>query len=187
MKKTVFVSGLLGFFVIMVWMILVNGIFGFQSRMTMRPIEGEREVYDTLKEHITEPGRYACNPAPTEEDGYPGGEPAYSVLYGGVGHEAAGRLMLMQLPVYFFTPLLAAWLLSAASVRVRASFPRRVLFVAAIGALAALWSRLLEFGIGSYPVGDALTLTAHDIVLWVLVGAAVAWKTGPGREAGSGA
>lgn len=185
--KKVLVSGLLGFLVMVVWMVLVNGIFGFQSRLAMKKVDGEREVYRVLKEHVAEPGRYAVDPEPTAEGRFPDSEPAYSVLYGGVGHEAAGRLQLMQLPVFVVMPFLAAWLLSAASARVLSRYSRRLLFVAGIGVLLALWRRLLEFGIGSYPAADALTLAAHDLVLWMCIGTAVAWKAGPGRDPGSGA
>jgi hypothetical protein len=177
--KRVIVSGLLGFVVIVVWMVLVNGILGFQSRMTMKRIDGEREVYETLKVHITEPGRYTCNPEPTAEGRYPEGEPAYGILYGGVGHEAAGRDMLLQLPIFIVSPFLAAWLLSAASPHVRSRYGRRVLFVSGIGLLVAVWGRLREFGIASYPARDALVLAAHDLALWILVGVVVSARMGP--------
>lgn len=181
--KRVLISGLLGFVVIIVWMTLVNGLLGFQARMTMKPIEGEREVYETLNAHVTEPGRYTVNPEPSASGGYPPGEPAYGVLYGGVGHEAAGRHMLLQLPVFIVAPVLAAWLLSAASARVRSSWPRRVLFVAGTGLLIAVWGRLREFGIASYPAADAGLLAAHDLAMWIAAGFAIAWRMGPASPA----
>jgi hypothetical protein len=165
----------------MIWMILVNGILGFNSRINMKRIPDERAVYETLKNNITEPGRYVCNPEVTSE-GFPGGEPVYSVLYGGMGHEAAGRNMLIQLPFFFIVPIVAAWMLSSASRETLASAPRKVAFVACIGLLFGVWGHLGNFGIGGYPLENTIALMVHDIVLWALVGLVLAWRIRPGAD-----
>ncbi|MCP4663223.1 MAG: hypothetical protein GY856_48140 [bacterium] len=178
MLKKVVVSGLLGGVVLLVWMFVVNGILGFKSRIDMKPLPDERRVYEVLKGSIVEPGKYICNPEPTPE-GFPGGEPVFSILYGGVGHEFAGSQMLYQLPVFFLAPMLAAWMLSVTSGRIISSYPRKVLFFAMIGLLFALFDDLMDFGIGGYPLKDAFILAVHDIVVWTLIGLVVAWRIRP--------
>jgi len=176
--KKVIVAGVLGGLVMMVWMILVNGILGFNSRINMKRIADERGVYETLKNNISEPGRYLCNPEGTPT-GYPPNEPVFSILYGGMGHEAAGRNMLIQLPFFFIAPIVAAWMLSVTSKRTLASLPRKVAFVACIGLLLGVWGHLGNYGIGGYPLDSTIALMAHDIVLWGLVGLVLAWRLRP--------
>jgi hypothetical protein len=178
MFKQVVVPGLLGGLVLIVWTFVVNGLFGFQARLDMKQVPDERRLYAVLEETVTEPGRYTCNPAVTET-GFPGGEPVFGILYGGVGHEAAGRQALAMLPIAFIGPIIAAALLAAASRRVLASFPRKVLFVGAIGLLFAVMCRLPRHGIGDYPLGDAALYALHDVVLWLVIGLVLAWRIRP--------
>lgn len=182
MTRKVVVSGFFGTVALMVWTMLVNGILGFRSRIDMRQVPDEVRVYELLKETVTEPGRYTCNPPLDEAGAFPGGEPVFGILYGGVGHEAAGRLALKDLVLAFLVPLGGAWLLSFSSRETRASFPRRVGFLAGMGALVALYSDLSDVGIAGYPVGDALLLAAHSVVTWAVIGVAVAWKMKPSGE-----
>ncbi len=182
MFRRVILPGLAGGVVLMVWTVLVNGIFGFNSRIEMKQIPEERVVYEVLKEHVTEPGRYTCNPEVIPERGFPENEPVFSVLYGGVGHEAAGRFMLLSLPIFFIAPIIIAWMLSVTSVRILSSYSKKVLFVAAVGLFLALFIRLSDCGIGGYPVGDALLLALHDIVLWTLIGVVMGRMIRPARE-----
>jgi hypothetical protein len=176
--KRVIVAGLLGGVVIMVWMILVNGILGFNSRINMKRLSDERAVYEILKNNITEPGRYVCNPEGTPT-GYPPDEPVFSILYGGMGHEAAGRNMLIQLPFFFIAPMVAAWMLSATLKKTVESPLRRTAFVACIGLLLGVWGHLGNYGIGGYPLESTIALMVHDIVLWALVGLVLAWRIRP--------
>jgi len=180
--RKVVVAGMLGGLVIMVWMFLVNGLLGFNARINMQRMDNERVVYETLKNNITEPGRYVCNPEVTSE-GFPGGEPVYSVLYGGMGHEAAGRNMLIQLPFFFIAPMVAAWMLSSASSKTLESTPRKIAFVACIGLLLGVWGHLGNYGIGGYPLDSTIALVAHDFLLWTLVGVVLARRIRP--ETGS--
>ncbi|NIM47853.1 MAG: hypothetical protein GTN78_13615 [Gemmatimonadales bacterium] len=172
-------AGVLGGIVLMVWTLLVDGILGFHASIDMRQVAEERVVYETLKQHIVDPGKYAVNPAVTPEGRYPAGEPVFSVLYGGVGHESAGGLMLIGLVVFFLAPLIGAWMLSQASGGVISSYSRKVLFFVAIGLLFALFSDVADFGIGGYPAGDAILLAVRRIVDWTLVGLVVAWRIRP--------
>lgn len=178
MMRRIVVAGLLGGLVMIGWTFVVNGIFGFRVAIDMNRITNERLVYEVLKLNVTEPGRYVFNPAPTET-GFPPGEPVYSVLYGGVGHEAAGALTLMHLPLAFLAPMVGAWMLSLASRRVLSSYPLKLLFFAAIGLLLGMIHDLGDYGIGGYPLSSALILFAHEIALWTAIGLVVAWKMAP--------
>ena len=183
MSKRVASAGILGGVVLIVWTFVVNGILGFQASIDMKRIAAERQVYETLREHIVDPGRYICNPEVTPEGRFPDGEPVFSVLYGGVGHESAGALMVVGLMVFLLAPIIAAWMLSQTSERVVASYPRKVLFFVAIGLLFALFIDLTNFGIGRYPINNAVILAMNHIVVWTLVGLVIAWRFKPERPA----
>ena len=182
MFRRVILPGLVGGLVLIVWTFLVNGIFGFKSNIDMKRIPEERIVYEVLKENVTEPGRYSCNPEVIPEKGFPENEPVFSVIYGGVGHEAAGRLMLTQLPIVFIAPLIVAWMLSVTSRRILSRYMRKVLFVAAVGLFLAVFVRLSDFGIGSYPANDALVLALHDLVLWTVIGIVIGGMVRPANS-----
>jgi hypothetical protein len=179
MRKKVISAGMLGGVVLIAWTFVVNAMLGFQARIDMKQIAGERQVYETLKEHVVDPGRYICNPELTPTGRFPDGEPVFSVLYGGVGHEAAGRLMLVGFVLFFLAPIVGAWMLSQTSERVKSSYPRKVLFFVAIGLLFATFTDLTNLGIGNYPVKDAVILAVTHIVVWTLVGLVVAWRIRP--------
>jgi hypothetical protein len=174
MTKKVMFAGLAGGLTIMVWVILVNGIFGFRNRIDMNQIPNEREVYEVLKKNIAEPGRYICNPGIISENAFPLNEPVYSILYGGVGHEAAGGNSIVQLILAFIISTTGAFLLTLTSQKIISSYIRRVLFFMVIGFLIAIFSDLNEYGIGSYPFGDALILAVHDIIMWTVTGSVIA-------------
>lgn len=179
MMKSVISAGLLGAVVLMAWTVVVNGLLGFQARLDMKPLPAERQVYDVLREHVPGPGRYLVNPEADPQGRVPIGEPVYSVLYGGMGHEAAGGLAWVGLPVLLLPPMIGAWLLSHATDRLRASYGRKVLFFAAIGLLLAVSGDLARYGIGGYPLGDAMAYAVNHTVAWTLAGLVVAWRIRP--------
>ncbi len=182
MLKKVVVAGLLGGVVLIVWTFLVNGLLGFNNRINMKQIPDERLVYELLEEEVYEPGRYICNPEGGEE-GFPAEGPVFSILYSGMGHGDAGKMMLVQLPLFFLAPLIGAFLLSMASRKVLLSYGRKVLFFSLIGLLFAVFGDLNSFGIGGYPLESALILAAHSVVVWTIVGLVVAWRMKPATEA----
>ena len=181
--KRVIVAGLLGGVVLIVWTFVVNGILGFRSGIDMREVQNERQVYEILKENVVEPGRYVCNPEPAADGNVPGEEPVFSILYSGTGHGTARRQMLIGLVLFLLAPMTGALLLSQASDRILTSYPRKVLFFTIIGVLFAVFSDLQKFGIGGYPLRDAVLLGAHSIVVWTLVGSIVAWRIKPMKAA----
>jgi hypothetical protein len=179
MKKKIILAGLLGGMVLLIWMIVVNGFLRFHSYINMKPIKNEQQVYEILKENIDEPGRYVCNPAITPEMRYPEDEPVFSILYGGVGHEAAGLTMLIGLVTLFLTPMIGAWMLSCTSKEFISSYPKKVLFFVALGILIALFSDVPKFGIGGYPGNDTLLIALSSIIVWTIVGFVIAWRIKP--------
>jgi len=52
-----------------------------------------------------------------------------------------------------------------------------VLFVVGLGVLMALLGDVPRMGIGAYPVSTALLFAANRVVLWTLIGGAMAWAT----------
>lgn len=179
MFKRIILAGFLGWITLMVFVFVANGIFGFYSRIALNPVPDESRVYALLKETITEPGRYICNPALTSSGQFPTNEPVFSVLYGGVGHEAAGRMQMVRFASSLVAMMAAAWLLSVASGWVLSSYLRRVLFLSVIGLLMAVFSDLPDMGIGTYPARDAVLLAGFTFVTWFVASLAIAWKIGP--------
>ena len=90
MARKIIVPGLFGGLTLIVLTLVVDGILGLNSRIKMKLIPDESRVYEVLKENIIEPGRYICNPELSSSFEFPEGEPVFSILYGGMGHEAAG-------------------------------------------------------------------------------------------------
>jgi hypothetical protein len=137
----------------------------------MKQVPNEAQVYQILKQNIVDPGRYLCNPELTESNIFPENEPVFSILYGGVGHEAAGPLSVILDFIYaFITATLCAWLLSLTSEKIISSYPRKVFFILLIGLLFAVFSDLKKYGIGNYPLSDTLIMTLHNIILWTVLG-----------------
>ncbi len=182
MLKKVMTAGILGGLVLVVWTLVINGILGFQAAIDMKRIAAERQVYEILSENIISPGRYIFNPELTSEGRFPDGEPVFSVLYGGFGHESAGRFALVGLVLFFLAPIVAAWMLSQTSERVMLSYSRKLLFFVAIGVLFAVFTDFTNCGIGGYPINDTFLLAANHIVAWTLVGLVVAWRIKPVAE-----
>ncbi|UCF40499.1 MAG: hypothetical protein JSW43_12335 [Gemmatimonadota bacterium] len=147
----------------------------------MNRVAEERLVYETLAQHVVEPGRYVVNPQLTPEGRFPAGEPVFSVMFGGMGHEAAGGLALFGLMLFLLAPVIAAWMLSQTSDRVMSSYSRKALFFLAIGVLFAIVADLGDLGIGGYPARDAALLAASRIIAWTLVGLVVAWRLKPSQ------
>jgi len=180
MFKKVGISALLGMIVLIVWGFVVNGVFGFNSRIKMRQISDERKVYETLKESVIEPGRYIINPELTSSGVFPDREPVFSLHYSGMGHESAGKVMLFQLAIFLFAPMIATWMLSLTTPRILSSYPRKVLFFVAVGMLFAVFGDFMNFGIDQYSLQDALLIAANNILSWTLVGLVVAKYFRPG-------
>ena len=73
-------------------------------------------------------------------------------------------------------------MLSITSKKILESYFRKVLFFIGIGLLIALFTDLMDFGIGSYPLKDALIFAVHNITVWTVIGLVVAWRIKPSLE-----
>jgi hypothetical protein len=178
MLKRILLAGFLGWIVLVVCVFVANGIFGFYSRIALKRVPDESRVYGILKETIVEAGRYVCNPALTSSGQFPVNEPVFSILYGGVGHEAAGRMQWMHYATSLVATLMAAWMLSGTSGWILSSYPRRVLFLSVLGLLMAVFRDLPDMGIGAYPARDAVMLAGFTFVTWLFASLAIAWPVG---------
>jgi hypothetical protein len=181
MIKRVFVAGALGFLVLTMWTFLVNVLFGFTVRVAMNRVADERAVYRVLQENITAPGLYLVNPALTADRQFPSGEPVFGINYSGMGHDAAGSMMVVEFAVGLATSLLAAGLLSAASASVLSTWVRRTGFVVALGVLLAITADVSRFGIAGVPLNAAAARAAVRVAGWALAGLAMAWAMRPSR------
>ena len=175
MAKRILLSGLAGAVVLFAWTFVVNVGLGFTARLEMQPLPNEQAVYAFLKEHSSKPGAYMANPPLTVRGEFPPGEPVFSVRHSGIGHEAAGLLLVLDLAIGLVASILVAGLLSVASTRVLSRYPYRVMYVATIGLLLAVFGDLPKFGIGGYPASAALLLAGNHALSWALSGAVIAW------------
>lgn len=181
MIKKVIIAGLAGGLTIIIWSFLVNGVLGLRHNVDMKEIPNERQVYELLKQSIANPGRYLCNPELTQSYTFPNNEPVYSIGYGGMGHEAAGKQELLSFILAIIAAATGAFLLSQTSEKIMLSYPRKVLFFAFIGLLVAILSDIGRYGIRNYPLGDALLLAVNDIALWTVVGLVIALLIKPSK------
>lgn len=180
--KRIVLAGLLGGAVFLVWFIIVDGILGFKRSIEMNQLPNERLVYKFLTEHVTAPGRYVCNPEVLPDQRFPGNDPIFIVQYSGLGHDDSGQEMLVGLIVMFMAPFFGAWMLTNASNRVLSGYGSRLLFLSGIGAVMSLFGIMARFSIASYPLGDTLALTLHDLVAWIVAGLIIARIVGPARQ-----
>jgi hypothetical protein len=179
MPKRVLACGLSGGFVLIAWTALLNVGFGFSQSVQMKRVANEAEVYVVLKESVTQPGAYVLNPAPEAGRGFPRGEPVFGLQYSGIGHEAAGAMLLLELAVGLAAALAVAALLSMAAPSVLCRYVQKVVFVSLIGVVIAVFSGLQRFGIGGYPLDSALAIAARDLAGWLLAGLVMGWLMKP--------
>ncbi len=170
MFKKVLLAGLLGAVAMMLFSFVVNGIFGFHSRLNMKRLASERELYERLKQEITQPGHYICNPALNAEGRFPEQEPVFTIVASGFTHGRAGASALKDLLAAFLGSLVATGLLAMASPQVLASYPRKVIFFGLIGVLFGL----LTGWRSDYPALEGLQKAVYEVAYWTATGLVVA-------------
>ena len=180
--KKVLLGGVLGGFVLIVYLIVADGILGFKRSIEMNQLPDERLVYEFLSEHVTEPGRFICNPEVAPDQRFPGDDPIFAIHYTGLGHDDAGQEVIVGLIVMLLAPIIGAWLLWNASGRFLSRYSSRVMFFTTIGIVIALFSILARFGIASYSLVNAIAFGIHDFAGWVLAGLIVAWAVSPDEK-----
>jgi hypothetical protein len=178
MKRNVLMAGIWGGLVVSVWLVISNAILPFKSDMIHKVIPNQLEVHAVLKENITVEGTYACPYlGPADEALFEDyrNEPVYSITYSGYTH-GSGSLWtsLAPIPIPFIVTIVVAWLLSATSGEFRASFIRRVLFVAAVGLIIALYEDVLQISFGPQNANYLLFLAVNNVITWTLAGLVIA-------------
>ena len=83
----------------------------------------------------------------------------------------------------FLAPFFGAWLLANASSSVLSGYGTRIIFICGIGVVLSLFGLMERFSIATYPLGDALILTLHDLAVWFLAGLVIARIIKPGLQA----
>ena len=174
MIRRLLLAGALGACVLILWAFVANALLGLRGTVDMKRVSNESQVYDVLRENIAEPGGYMVNPPLTQSGVFPAREPVFGVHYGGIGHEAAGQMLLFELAIAVIASMIAAGMLLVTSPRIISSYFRRVLFFMAVGLLFAVFRDLALFNIGGLPIRSALLLAANALVSWTLVGLVVA-------------
>ena len=177
--KRVILAGLLGGVVLAVWFVIVDGVLGFKRGIEMKELADERSVYGFLVGHVPEPGRYVVNPEISPDRGFPGNDPVFAVQYSGLGHADAGQEILVGLVVMLLAPVLGAWIVSNASSPVLSGYGSRLVFFSVIGLVFSLFGVIERFGLARYSLGNAVALSVHDLVAWVLAGLVIAWLVRP--------
>ena len=72
-------------------------------------------------------------------------------------------------------------MLSQTSVDFLKSYIKKLMFFIAIGLLIALFTDLMRYGIGDYPLGNVLLLAINHILAWTVVGLVVGWRMKPDK------
>jgi hypothetical protein len=175
MLNKVLAAGLLGAVVLFAWTMLTNGILRLNSSINMKQIPNDRLVYEVLRQSIVEPGGYVLPHGPPLADD-PAALPLFGVHYTGMGHESAGKEFRVRIASAIIASMIVASLLSVASDRVLASYAKRVLFVAAVGLLIAVYSDIARFGLTTHTMSHALIFAAQQFMAWLLAGLVMAWR-----------
>ena len=178
MKKDVWLAGSLGGAVMLVWLFISNAVLPLKSDMIHKVVPNQLEVHDALENNITEPGTYSClNLSHEEEATMPDyrNQPISSITYSGSTHGDTGSAGdFLPIGLIFVATTIAAWMLSAASRRTRSTYWRRVLFVALIGVVVALFGDLLQLSFGPQPGDYLIFLAVNNVITWILVGLVIA-------------
>lgn len=178
MKKDVWLAGALGGVVMLVWLFISNAMLPLKSNMIHRVVPNQLEVHEVLKQNIIAPGTYSCLYLTREEEALMPNyrsQPIYSITYSGSTHGEPGSAAdFLPIVLIFAATTAAAWMLSVASPGVRSTYLRRVLFVALIGVIVALYDDLLQLSFGPQPRDYLIFLAVNNLITWTLVGLVIA-------------
>jgi hypothetical protein len=186
MKKDVVLAGLFAGIAMFIWLFVTNAVIPMKSNMVHKIAPNQLEIHKVLKDNITEPGTYACPYLTHEEEqllpDYRN-QPVYSIIYSGGTHGDTGEpAMFIPILIIFAVPLLAAWMLSMTSNRIRASYCRRLFFVVCIGVIISLYDDVLQMSFGPQPKDYLVFLAVNNFITWVLAGLIIAWRIRPATQ-----
>lgn len=173
MKKEILLSGFLGGLVIIVWIIISTTILPLGGDMP-EEIPGDKEIHSMLKKQIPESGIYWL---PSDEDQFSDykNEPVFFIYHPGTTPSNWMTPMIIEILLILLSPMIAAWLLSKASMKILAKYGRRVLFVTVIGLLFAIYGDVYS----QKPLDHMLLSSISNVIVWTLVGLVLAWRIKP--------
>lgn len=177
MKKKILLSGLLGALVIMVWITISSEIILLSGDKT-EEIQDDKEIHSILKNRLQKSGIYWLPGHEGQNQGQYAdyeNEPIFFVYYAGTTPGTMIAPTIVEFVSIFLTPMIAAWLLSMASMKILARYSRRVLFVAVIGLLFAVYGDLFSHK----PLDRMLLSSINHVIAWTLVGLVLAWRIKP--------
>ena len=178
MKKEVWLAGLSGGVAMLVWLFVSNAMLPLKSNMIHKVAPNQFEVHEALKENITEPGTYSCLYLTRGEEAMMPdyrSQPIYSITYSGSTHGDPGSTRaFLPIVLIFVATTIAAWMLSVTSPGTRSTYLRRVLFVALIGVIVALYDDLLQLSFGPQPRDYLVFLAINNVITWTLAGLVIA-------------
>lgn len=179
MKKEILLSGLLGGFVIFVWIIISTSIIPLSGDMP-KQIPDDKEIHTMLKSKIPESGIYWMPGHEGQSKGlYPDydNEPIFYIIHGGVTPGTMIAPTIVEILCILLAPIIVAWILSMASEKILAKYMRRVLFVTVIGLLFAVYGDLYS----QKPLDLMALSSLNNVIVWMLVGLVLAWRIKPKR------
>jgi hypothetical protein len=185
MKKEVWVAGLWGALILFVWLFISNAVIPFKSSLIHRTMPNQLEVLNALKASITEPGTYSCPYGSWDEmEKIPDyrDQPIFSITYNGYTHNTVTGITPRPFIAILVTAMVAAWMLSVTSTRIRSKYFMRVFFVAAIGLIVSLYGDLLQLDFGPQSKDYTMFLVVNDIITWILAGLVIGWRIKPRIE-----
>ncbi|GEM_PF-2711211 len=175
MKKEMLISGLLGGLVIILWILISSTIIPLSGDQP-EEFNDDKEIHAMLKERIPETGIYWLPSDKSQFSDYED-EPLFFIYYPGTTPSNSLSPMAVEILLIFLAPMIAAWLLSRASMKVLAKYARRVVFVAVIGLLFAVYGDIFS----QKPLHHMLLSSISNLIVWILVGLVLAWRIDPKR------
>jgi hypothetical protein len=187
MNRRVVTSGLLAGFLALVWTGVSQGLLPQRDDWGYKEVPAEESVLAVLEQELPETGLYLV-PGHSPPDSlfrarYERG-PIFRVHSlragaGGAPHVLGSLLALL------LCPLLPAWLLGRLNATGSPGFLERAGTVASFGVVIGLASNLQLWGMELYPLNYSLFLTLNGVLMWIALGAFLAWRLRPDMKSTS--
>ncbi len=184
MFKRVLSAGLLGGIVLIIW---TEISFFILSPQTFKKFPNKKiyEVVELIRENIDETGFYT-----KPEEQHIGTDYESIREWKQKGHMVMvlvrkdpfnnlGIKLILTVLIYLFIPVIPAYMLSIVSKEKIKLYHRRVIFIALIGIIIALFYNIPKWSLYQYPFDFALASCCENLVGWTLAGLVIAWRINP--------
>ncbi len=181
MNRNILVAGILGGIVMTLWLFVSNGVLPVKRDLLNQqlPFDDQQALHNVLAGHITETGHYSVPYVTREEENrFPDYRnlPVYTIQYEGLTHGEGSPPTPAPLVAIFLASLIASWMLASANSGILSHYWRRVLFVAAIGAVVALADDVLQMSFGPQPGAYLVFLAINNLITWLLAALVIGWR-----------